>query len=358
MNKCIYTEYNGVVIQPEMGVFGSGCLIYDGKIIQETLLSPAAVRNKVLVDSENAIVSNETVVFIGVFYNCWGHSLTDSLRFLWIFLPKYKNLFDKLLQTSKLVFITAGGEEGRIIGKNFSDLLSILGVTKYQFQEVKEKTFFTKVIVPTPCFYEDPITIEKHFTDKYLEIIDFIMADINRNILPNPSKTVYFSRAHWQKGIKRKDFGEKSIEKSVRQCFSDCEIVYPEDLTFQEQVVLLSNTKKLITTEGSISHNAIFLQKGSELVLLQKCWLRNRYQKAINKAKELKIVYLKAYWRNHLFQKKLNPMSGPFFLCATSEIANYLKSKKTFSLSERVLYDYVCMVHSIRAIVVRCKKKS
>lgn len=354
-------EYHNAIITPEVnGIFASGGVIYNGDYLQDTLLSPAVYRkNKETIDSLNneAILYDDSeVLFLGCFYNCWGHSITDSLRFLWVFLPFYRKKLDQRLYSLKMVYITAGGINGSIIGKNFRDILNTLGINVSDIVEVKESTKYKKVYVPEACFAEDEKTIEKHFTKKYQEVINFIISKIDCSSQDSSTKTIYLSRTHWQHGLRRKDFGERTIEKAILKYYPECEIVYPENLTFFEQVELLSKCNKLITTEGSIGHNAVFLPLGSEIVLLQKCWLRNRYQKAINESRQLKVTYLKAYWNNHLLNEKYNPMIGPFFLCVTDEIAKYLGCNFKISIGERFTYDMLFFYRVVKALFCKSFK--
>lgn len=61
--------------------------------------------------------------------------------------------------------------------------------------------------------------------------------------------------------------GEKSIEKLFQSY--GYEVIHPEALDIEEQVVMIANAKIIATTEGSIAHSLIFASPGTEVVLIK-----------------------------------------------------------------------------------------
>ena len=257
--------FDSAIVQPEqIGRFASGCVVAESGVVRDTLLSPCLYHNVDLRIRDSEVVTESCdALFIGCFYNCWGHSLTDSLRYLWVFLPRYRKMLVEAAGNAKIVYVTAGGECGRKFGKNFAEMLDVLGVPRERIIEIRKPTRFRRLFVPTPSFYEDE-KIDRHCTDKYKETIDYIIdAVVPRSAAPD--KIVYFTRSKWQHGFARKDFGEIAIERAVKRAYPDCEMVAPETLSFKELVKLVASCKMLITTEGSIGHNSLFLRGGGNI---------------------------------------------------------------------------------------------
>lgn len=362
MDELKIRKFSGAVVWPEGGEGMSSAAVYvDGKVLPDTQISPCLCRNiNRSVDDPRIVDDGASALFLGAFYGCWGHSLTDSLRFLWVFLPHYANRLGVDLSSLKLVYVPVGGKKN--LGKSFRELLMAVGVPINRIIEVTQPTRFKLLYVPEASFYEDLKTIERHWTKEYSDSIERVIATVVPKAL-HPTRMIYFSRTKWQKGLRRKDFGEVAIEKAIRKNLPECEIISPEQFSFGEQVSMLQSCKKLIVTEGSLSHNALFLPQRAELVILRKCWLANRYQKAINEMRELKVIELDASWKNRLINPLKNPCAGPFFLAVTTDLARYLHiSKGKVSLSERFLYEivtfrYTRFVRGLKSFIKKVLKR-
>ena len=74
-------KYKNAVVRPCMqNTFATGGVFVDGKIINDTLLSPCLCRNFDFGVTSECNLSHNKALFLGVFYGCWGHCITDSLR--------------------------------------------------------------------------------------------------------------------------------------------------------------------------------------------------------------------------------------------------------------------------------------
>ena len=145
---------------------------------------------------------------------------------------------------------------------------------------------------------------------------------------------MYFSRSAWKKG--NPDFGEHLIEKAFYEKYH-CEIIHPEQLSFVDMVKILQETRTLITTEGSVSHNSLFMQPGSELIIIRKAGFVSYYQLMINQIKDLRVTYIDAH-QTHYFYDKETPYYGPFFLYVNNSLAQFLKIKAHFPLLTYIRY--------------------
>ena len=270
------------------------------------------------------------IFYLGVFYNCWGHLLLDGTRFLWAVVegkvPRDATFAYSVLQKA--------GDTAGEVAPNFAALLKSLGIEKEQCIRITEPTEFDEILFASEAFRTDRYSIASHFYSReFAEIFEHIQKSIVPNPKP-PSRKIYLSRSHWKQNAL--DIGERQLEKAFEK-FGGFEIVSPERLTFCEMVKLLSETKVLATTEGSIAHNAVFLPRGAEIVLLEKFNFPNHYQPIVNEMKGLKVTYIEANWTRWEVCKG-GVWLGPFCLEVTRHVGEYLGCPASWSIATRARY--------------------
>lgn len=265
-------------------------------------------------ESEVEIVDEE-IVYLGMFYDCWGHCITDCLAHLWFvndaeLLERYKNL--------KWIYI--GFERLENMNVNFRRCLEKLGIDESRLQYVSSVTKFRKIYIPDDCFTCDPKIGDRFYTSEYKSLID----RISSGIAPSNHSKVYFTRTAFKN---KKDFGEAAIEDAFRN--KGFEIIRPEQLSLDEQIAVLKGCDEFATTEGSVSHNAVFLKEGTKCDIVRKSERRNEYQDTINQMLALKTSYFDSYCRGMEYDKE-RPWNGPFLLRIDKSLANYLGCHTTF----------------------------
>ncbi len=259
-------------------------------------------------DEEIEEVINEEVIFIGSFVNMWGHFITDCLKHLWYLnSPSYNSLKNKNL---KLVYINTKPLSG-----SYSELIKSLNIDISNCYHIRKITQYKKIHIPDNSFFHvNAVEYPFYFTSHYLDTINLITKPYESY---DALETLYFSR---NKSKSSRDWGEEYIEKILRK--SGVKIVNPEELSFLEQISLLQKCKKLIATEGSIAHNAVFLKEGSEVAILRKYPYVNKYQQCINQVKKLNVVYIDCSLSILNNSKFL--YAGPFFIYPNENFCKYL----------------------------------
>lgn len=201
--------------------------------------------------------SSETVIYLGMFHNTWGHVITDNIRRLWflkseIFKSEFKNCpLVYLLCTKREVFTLESY-------KNFRRLLEILEVDIDKLQLITEPTQFDKIILPDESFYLDRY---RKFTNEYREAIEQVRNFALKNRTPTSTKKIYYFHGARQ-------FGEERLAEYFKS--KGYEIIRPEKLTLEEQLNLLINAESFAATLGSISHNSIFLRDDTEAIFIPR----------------------------------------------------------------------------------------
>ncbi len=281
---------------------------------------------------EHVLSRKESAIFIGnIVYPAWGHAITDDLKYLWWLLT---DEFKRIYKEKKIVFVCIKSKYLKDLSSFFS-LLSAFGIKSSSLMLIEEPTRFKEVYVPESSFLatEDGKRFWSYEFDSTInQIKDYF------TLGTETFDKVYLSRT---KIAGRRDFGEKYVEKAFKD--ANYHIVYPEEISLEQQIHILKNAKTVVTTEGSISHNAVFMQKHATLVILRKSDYINYYQVAINEMNDLNVVYIDAHLS--VLNNKRTPIVGPFFIYVNSRVADFLGMKKSFPLFEFLRYIRWSLFH-------------
>ncbi|MBP3604426.1 MAG: glycosyltransferase family 61 protein [Lachnospiraceae bacterium] len=215
---------------------------------------------------------NEEVVYIGFMRGHWGHFMVDSsVRFWALERPECKG---------KRILLNIEG-----MNALYEKIFEYMGIEKSQIIVMSKTTKFKAVYVPELSYCP-----EQYVSKEYLYPFEKIANQIN---LQTPSfDKIYLSRLHFTKG--KKELGEKDIQDIFLK--NGYHVLYPEELSLEEQVWYYKNCKTMVTTNGTIAHNVLFCNAGTELIILNRfCEEENMHQKAINAIKNIKVNYIDAY---------------------------------------------------------------
>lgn len=338
--------YNDALVQPFLihkGKFGGGVLTSDGHQIFNTGYHEY-IHEPYEFDTDKVKICHEKVIYIGCIYQCWGHLFTDGFAKLWY------------LETEECQQLIEGGVKVVYITKNNAPLASfvyelfdIAGVDLRKFEHVTEHIRFDGVYIPDNSFYLQLEPYERMFTAEYLSLIERICDKFISCGKDYPQK-IYFSRTRLYQN--KRDYGEKQIEKCMRK--AGYTIVYPEQHTVKEQIIMLSHCKSFAATEGSVSLNSIFCQPCTKLLVIKKGAYTNGYQAAVADARSLDVTYVEGYKSS--FNNKQTPWVGPFFIYPNKNICKALNlsyEKKLFLNKEwyRYIYDHNPLMKIVKKII-------
>lgn len=228
---------------------------------------------------------NQRAVYIGTLLAIWGHFITDGMRLVWFL--RSKEYAEKFSGCPVIYF----PEHKTELQKNHKRLLEILGIDFSKLTPITQLTKYKEIILPDECFFpvkneQFPVPI-RFFTPEYVEMADALRNFAAEHATPMKSDKVYFSYSRYKNG---RSIGEDKLEKYFAS--KGYEIVYPETLTFDEQLNVLANTNSFASTVGSISHNMIFLKDGAEVILIPRICLINGYQTTLDQVHRLRIYYV------------------------------------------------------------------
>lgn len=275
---------------------------------------------------EICATDDSVAVYMGFLFGVWGHIITDDLKFLWfLHSDSYKALKDKYGKL-KLVYIC---EPWFDIHKVFSELLSLADIDGSEFVKIDKVTKFKQVIVPEPSFFL--AGFYRYYTSGYKDIIQRIVSKVH----PIVNDKVYLTRTRLHD---KRDFGEKNVEKAFKK--KGYKIIAPERLTLKEQLAVYKGARLIAVTEGSISHNAVFMSEGVSLILLRKANFFNTYQEPLNDINHLSVTYIDAHLS--CFTDAKAPWTGPFFMYCNDNLSAFLNCKKNFPIFLFFYYIFKC----------------
>lgn len=229
--------------------------------------------------------SNETVFYFGFFMHQWGHFIIECITRLWPIAQnpeKYKNI--------KIIYLS--DKKDKIDG-NYLELLKTLGIKESQLLQITTPTRFKKVIIP-----DKSNGIYGWYTQEYADLIEMIMQNALQIKVTVPKyNKIFLSLKNYQKNNKiKRDIGLDEIEDIfVKNGYKS---ISPEEFSFVEQVHIINNAKEIITPQGTISHNVIFLnpKPKREILILNRHRDLDDVQLMISELKNLKnVIFIDVY---------------------------------------------------------------
>lgn len=315
-------------VELQNGESGGGIIDANGNFIKESTVHNGS-HVSYHVDSNEIQYSDETVIYFGMLIGIWGHCISDCIKRAWFF---YSKEYKEKYKNAKIIYIAPQGS----LHNNFVDLLRRLDINIDDFVEVKEVTRFKEIIIPDSSFFLDDEGIE-HFTNEYKLCIDKIKDEYRKQ--PNEvNKKVYYSHRD-VRGFNN-DIGEKKLEEFfIKNGF---DIIHPERLKLSEQLELLSKCAVFAASDGSSSHNSIFLPENAEVIIIPRSPYLTFHQLALNELYESqKIYYIDATLS--ILCKGNRPTRGPFFYYVSEMLIEHIENR-SFSESENWIrqnfYDF------------------
>ena len=275
---------------------------------------------------------NETIIYLGVYINQWGHFILDSLSRAWVL----THLNNEEKENVKVAFINKNGQ----IHGNYLDAITFLGINSKNVINVNSVIQAKKIIVPQMSMNE------KHeYNKEYIGIFNTIVKNSNYETF-NVPKRVYLSRTKLSEA-KHKEFGEKNIEINFK--YNGFEVEYPERLTLAQQISIFQKAEVIVSLNGSIPLNIVFASPNLKLIVINKTSIPHTNLQVLSKMKRIIPTYLDGYFEPY----KRFPMSlgeGPFFIIFGRALKHFFEENQfniitieKISKFDYIRYNFVCI---------------
>lgn len=282
--------------------FIGGVVDNSGEFVEESSV-PGFMGAK-YTETPSPVESCKRAVYVGYFFDCYGHMIGDSLRWAWFLQSNAFKSFQK--EEYELVYVSLSP-----LKKYQLDLLRLAGI--HHARRITEVTTIEQLIVPTPSLTTQ--NEQNYWRAEFHDTIDYMIAEARKESSWNGPKKIYLSRGKWGRN---NDFGEEQIEKILHK--QGYAIVYPERLSISEQIVMWNTASDIVCTEGSISHNALFCRSDARVTLLRKTLHVNKYSLFINDMRNINVRYVDCSLSLYVPQEIW--WSGPFFVYANEQFCN------------------------------------
>lgn len=282
--------------------------------------------------------SIDEVIYLGGINKCWGHYITDGICKLWcINTPEIKLLLEKNIP----IVFTYEWIIDEKMASSWRHLIDLLGWKNVNIFPLTKITKIKRIHIPSNSLQYS--TKGRFYTYEFKHLIDSLKnAALSHNMRLPKIEKIYLSRTRLTSD--HAEFGEKGIEKLFKK--AGFKILYPEQLSFEEQVYYLHNAKEVAGTMGSISHNFMFCNSETKLYILRKSWYTNDFQYVINQVSNLDVTYIDVNLSVFL---NSNSNDGPFFLYVNDNLKRFfqdkysIKVKKNFNSRSFSNYAMICM---------------
>lgn len=191
------------------------------------------------------VKENQTVIFGGCLIVQFGHFITEGFSRLWYLIQNPELDF-------KIIFLTFPGYNTF----KFENILNSIGIKKYQYEIITKPTQFKKIIIP-----EQSIYIGSGYLKEHQLVYDAIISGTK----PSVFKKIYLSKSKFH------------INNSAREVYFEefykrrgFEIIYPETLTFMEQVSILNGADEVVCTMGTIQHLTFFCRDYTKVTVMAR----------------------------------------------------------------------------------------
>lgn len=293
-------------------------------------LSQAAYRmygSYPLGGGEHAIRSPETVLYLGLYTEQWGHMITEWIARLWplIYFPKrYKDI--KIAYIPLLKTDTIYGQ--------YLEILELIGIKEEQLIKIDNPMLFRNVIIPDPC-----IEACNFYTDEYRQLIEYIKQKaLSQSNSPQKNfyNKIFLSHKTWYKSDTR-DIGENVIEEFFNM--NGYKSVSLENYSLIEQIKIINSAKNIAATISTLPHNIIWSNNQCQYTIINKMPKLNMIQFLIDDYCGNRTTYIDAYLTLFPTTHGL----GPFLYDINQNIKqfasdNNMKIKEETNKKDKIIY--------------------
>lgn len=244
-----------VVYSAEYRLVPESCLIRGKENPINVSNAPENLPETIRLKLEHGDIQHETrtVLFLGAFATKhYGHLLTEGIARYW-YLSEHRDLgaiipapYNPFGLRSHLEDLLKPQES------HWKAFLAAFGIGSNEIIVTRTPIQASEIVVPHPSMINRGQIFPSHAAVTKRLAMHVARLD---GIIPDPSP-VYLSRSKFIKRGKKQYLGEVSIEAACKA--HGCKVVYPEQLSLKEQVILFNTHDTFIGFNGSAFHSVLF----------------------------------------------------------------------------------------------------
>ncbi len=190
------------------------------------------------------------ILFLGVLFPHYGHFLTECMSRYWALDRIGDPEIDLLLSPENWEKIQASGY--------FGDFLALAGIDDARIKRFGKAIRLREVIVPHSSF-----SLYYQAYSNHADLLRRVAASVVERRRPAAlgMQPIYLSRSQFKSNTRRL-LGEPLLEDALRR--QGFRIIYPENITFVQQLVFYNTNKIFVSPRGSALHNFVFSNVGSQ----------------------------------------------------------------------------------------------
>lgn len=239
--------FSNVIYFPQYRCF----YLNDGSRIDYSCQPEYRIAPKKIQIPNNLKKINQKFIYGGHLFRHYGHFITECICRLWYAVKdeNYPIIYSESPRFS--------------VKRDYVDIfMDLIGFDKSRFLAFLNPVILEEVIIPYPSI------IMNYHAHSVHRLLPEAVAQAILKELPNKiEQPLYMSRKKLNKNNSfRSLLNEEELEDKLRE--KNFKIVYPEQLTFEEQIQLVNQYEVIIGVCGSALHNILFDLSGSHLVCL------------------------------------------------------------------------------------------
>lgn len=323
-------------------MYAGEVILQNGEVVPDASSSSIYPKERRISEVSKNVVEGDEIIYIGAVNPCWGHYITDGICKLWCLeSPLFKEL---IARGVPVCFVSAYMPVDKI-SMSWRHLVDLLGGENVNILPIQTATRYKRVWIPTSSIRIKNSEEGRFYTKEYRDIVIKLRerALEKANNKYSIYDKIYLSRTKLDNGG-HTEFGERQIERAFRQ--AGFHIIYPEKLSFEQQVCLLYNAKSVAATMGSISHNFMFCKHGTDAIILRKAWYSNNFQYIANQLANISATYIDCHLS--VFVTNASHL-GPFYMYINENVQRFFRDRYALCLKDgfnrRLFTEYamLCM---------------
>lgn len=285
--------------------------------IKHILADECVFGGKYDYDATEVMYCDEDVIYIGPFFNHWGHFLYDFITRLWYALDNTH---------LRLAYCGWGFDEGTFYG-SYGRFFDLLGINRSRLIDIRKPTRFKSVIVPEQSYLRN-----EYVTDVHRELLKKVSSNVKCDYL-TPYEKVYFTRDSF---IKCNGWYREHGERIVAETFAKNGYIVldPATLSLDEQIFYVSNCKIFACVASSTGADTFFMPPNTDRIYIKKGKYMDSDLPQVDILTDARNVDVIDCWIKPYKSYIANHSTGPHLIGMTEKLRDYLRDHGMETLAE------------------------